>query len=249
MAELIRMPPAEAAEGQAGLVQIQRYLFQMAEQLNFVLGSMDKQVETVQKTMKVTVKQEVAGAAKSPQATFNEVKSLIIKSADIVDSYFETISKKLEGHYVAVSEYGTFVEDATNEIRANANGITQIYTNLQSINGSVAEIRDQQMETNAYIKTGLVGTNEDGTPAYGLEIGQETTLDGVTGFKHFSRFTANRLSFYDANGNEVAYVTNKVLYIDEADVQLMVAKEARISQLMIGEYTITAGADGHLSLM
>ena len=61
--------------------------------------------------------------------------------------------------------------------------------------------------------------DENGLPVIGLEIGQKTTVDGVEVFNKFARFTSNRLSFYDQNGVEVAYVSDYKLYIGNVEIK------------------------------
>ena len=74
------------------------------------------------------------------------------------------------------------------------------------------------IEVNAHIKSGLLYYDEAGAPVYGLEIGQRTEIDGVETFNKYARFTSEKLSFYDSNDNEVAYISDKKLYITHVEV-------------------------------
>jgi predicted nucleic acid-binding Zn-ribbon protein len=285
----------------------------------------------------------------SVQAHFNEIKPLIIKSADIVNAYYEVINKRLEGIYVAQSEFGTFMEETSQEIEATSTNITQVFTNVQAIasdidvvvsevqtidskvktidsnvtnldsnlknvegnvntldtnlkavegnvgtldtnlksvetdlqdtkvgiDSTVKQLTDEVgvidsdlqgvkagvesnikdlsdevgkvdskledaknaigadidklkesldtlnsilVEVNAKIKTGLIDYDKNGIPIYGLEIGQKNTINGVEVFNKFARFSAGRLSFYDNNGTEVAYISDYKIYITHAEV-------------------------------
>ena len=53
----------------------------------------------------------------------------------------------------------------------------------------------------------------------GIEIGQTTDVNGVQKFNKFARFTADRLSFYDANSIEVAYISDYKLVITQAHIK------------------------------
>ena len=55
-------------------------------------------------------------------------------------------------------------------------------------------------------------------PVYGVEIGQKTQIDGEEVFNQFARFTAEKLSFFDSNGVEVAYISDQKLYISHVEV-------------------------------
>ena len=59
---------------------------------------------------------------------------------------------------------------------------------------------------------------ENEIPVYGIEVGQRNTVNGVEVFNKFARFTADRLSFYDQSGEEVAYISDFKLYITNAEV-------------------------------
>jgi hypothetical protein len=74
------------------------------------------------------------------------------------------------------------------------------------------------VRTTARIKSGLLDYEDDGTPIYGLEIGQRNEIDGVEVFHQYARFTADELSFYDSNGMKVAYISDNKLYIANIEI-------------------------------
>jgi hypothetical protein len=61
----------------------------------------------------------------SAETTFNSLKALIIKSADIVNAYYEEINTRLSGVYVAESDFGTYVEETDLKISRSSKDITQ----------------------------------------------------------------------------------------------------------------------------
>lgn len=200
--------------------QLQSYLYQFVDQLQWALNNIESgDVATVEngKVVKVTGSTNTTQKL-DPVETFNTVKSLIAKSSDIVNAYYEQMNKRFEGEYVAQSEYGTFTEKTSQDITANANNIQQVYADIQQILSTVAGIEDIVITANAYIKSGLLYYVEDGSPRYGLEIGQTNTVDGVDTFDKFARFTSDRLSFYDRNDVEVAYISDYKLYITNAQI-------------------------------
>ena len=68
------------------------------------------------------------------------------------------------------------------------------------------------------IQAGLLDYDEEGVPVYGLEIGQRSIRDGTEIFCKYARFTADRLAFYDRNGNEVAYISDRKLFITHVQI-------------------------------
>lgn len=221
----IRLPNITAKDETGQLLQVKSYLYQMAEQLNWAM----KTIESGTSVSVVDAKEKKSASEKDdPVGTFNSIKALIIKSADIVNAYSEEISKNLKGMYVAQSDFGMYSEQTDANIIANSKSITQAYENIQALKSDVANI-SSKMVTNAHIKSGLLyyagDENEDsgdipaGTPIYGLEVGQRTTdNNGVEIFRKYARFTAYKLSFYDQNNTEVAYFSNYKLYVTHVEI-------------------------------
>lgn len=218
MINAFRLPSVTAKTEAGKLQQIQSYMYQLVEQLNVALadidgGSIGKQTATAnQPGISPTAGTEVAA-----QATFGSIKSLIIKSADIVNAYYDVINKRLEGLYVAESDFGTYAEQTAQQIEANSTAVKQFYTNLQTVISDI-NLKISQIDVSAYINSGLLDYDDDGAPVYGLEVGQRTEIDGKEVFNRYARFTASKLSFFDSNGIEVAYISDKKLYISHVEI-------------------------------
>lgn len=212
-----RLPNITATNPEGKLQQMQSFLYQTVEQLNWALNT----IETGTGSSQVVNQNAMTGSSeekKDAVASFNEIKSLIIKSADIVNAYYEKISARLAGEYVAQSDFGTFVELTEQRLEASSTAIEQFYTDLQQILTDIENVEHTLIEVNAHIKSGLLYYDEDGAPVYGLEIGQRNEIDGEEVFNKYARFTSEKLSFYDSNGYEVAYISDKKLYISHIEV-------------------------------
>lgn len=213
----IKTPNITTASDREKLAQIQSYLYQMAQQLQWAFNTIETGTISAEssasspagKTGKVTVDAET---------TFATLKNLIIKSADIVDAYYEKINSRLSGEYVAKSDFGEYTELTEQQIEASSVKIEQIYTDLQQIITEIDALDHSLVETRAYINSGLLYYGEDGLPVYGLEIGQRSEIDGAEVFNKYARFTSEKLAFYDSNDNEVAYISDKKLYITHVEV-------------------------------
>ena len=217
MSVQFKTPNITGATDREKLVQIQSYLYQMAKQLQWAFDTIGTGTQSTGTTISNTGGKGKAAAA-DPLATFAGLKNLIIKSADIVNAYYDEINSRLEGVYVAQSDFGTYTEHTSQEIQENSTNINQLFTNIRTLSDTVDEMYNSTLATNAYIKTGLLAEKEDGTPIYGLEVGQTNSVDGVQFFDKFARFTADRLSFYDRNDIEVAYISDYHLHITNASI-------------------------------
>ena len=277
MSVQIKTPNITAATDRERLRQIQSYLYQMAGQLQWAfdnIGTAGGSGNGSNYPQSTAAPPSGNTGSASAMETFSQLKNLIIKSADIVEAFYDAIKIKLEGLYVAQSDFGDYVEQTQLLLDANSKSITQNYTNIQGVqtnlsglsgqvgsvqntvgtlsgqvgsvqnsvgvlfdnvgsvqntvgnlSGTMGELQEELdtvtafiVETNAYIKSGLLGEKTDGTSIYGLEIGQSNTVNGQAVFDKFARFTADRLSFYDSNDVEVAYISDYKLYITNAEI-------------------------------
>lgn len=218
----LRLPNITATDAQGQVVQMKNYLYQMVQQLNYSMQTV--QNSAAEAAVKAT--QTASAASKTdPASTFSDIKALIIKSADIVNAYYEEINRRLEGVYVAQSTFGTYTEKTSQEIEENSTNINQAFTNIQQIQvaldsavNDMSKIENILVSVNAYINSGLLYTDEEGVPVYGIEVGQRTEIDGKEVFDKYARFTSNKLSFYDSNGNEVAYISDYKLFISNVEI-------------------------------
>ena len=219
MSYTFKLPNITATTPEGKLLQMHSFLYQTIEQLNWALNSIETDTASSNKVNQAATKGSNSGSEKDAVTSFNEIKSLIIKSADIVNAYYEKISARLSGEYVAQSDFGTYTELTEQMIEANSTGIRQNFTNIQEIVTNIETLQHKLIYVNAYLNPGLLYYDDDGVPVYGLEIGQRTEIDGEEVFNKYARFTSGKLSFYDQNDNEVAYISDKKLYITHIEVK------------------------------
>ena len=197
------------------------YLFQMAQQLNLALGQLESGGTGAASGGGTSTHQ---GTGRKESTGYQELKSL---------------SARLEGEYVAVSDFGTYVERLSAYLEANPEALTQYYSfcsDLQANTDAVSAAFGQyKTETEGYIRTGIVGYNGS-IPIYGVAVGQGLTVTDVDGETVVDQnnfratFTAQRLSFWQ-DANEVAYVSNNRLYITNITV---------LEGMSIGEWEISS---------
>jgi hypothetical protein len=113
----IRLPNITGVSEKEQLLQLKSYLYQLSEQLQYAFDNINTTGGSgngyVVKEAPRGFTASSGGSGVNAEATFAAIKSLIIKSADIVNAYYDEINKKLEGAYVAQSDFGVFVEKTT----------------------------------------------------------------------------------------------------------------------------------------
>lgn len=272
----IRQPNITAGSQGEQVMQMRSYLYQLSQQLQWAFNTISQGEASGNVGASLPRASEAAGSggAVDAGATFSAIKGLIIKSSEIIDAYYDSMSSKMEGQYVAKSEFGEYQETTSNMIQGNSTNISQLFTNnrtillnveglqgdtqalkgqmdklgtdsaevagrvqklgadTESLSGSidqaraenaalsstVKELMESTIQTNAYVRTGLLYERSDGVPVYGLEVGQTNNVNGENVFSKFARFSADRLSFYDRNDTEVAYISDYKLYINTAEI-------------------------------
>ena len=219
----LTMPPAPSGSPQQMAMAQYAYLFQMAQQLNLALGQLETGGAGTSSSGGGTAG---GGGTGKDSRGYQELKSMIVKTAGLVKRQMDQLSARLEGEYVAVSDFGTYVERLSAYLEANPEALTQYYSfcsdlqaNMEAVSAAFGQYRT---ETEGYIRTGIVGY-DGAVPVYGVAVGQGLTVTDVDGETVVDQnnfratFTAQRLSFWQ-DANEVAYVSNNRLYITNITV-------------------------------
>ena len=232
----IRLPNITASSEREQLMQVKSYLHQLAQELNWALST----IEAGTSTGNTASKKQSSGSAVTKEemtTSYNELRSLIIKSAHTVSAYAEAAEEIYNSRYVAQSDFGTYKEEAEQRIVKNATSIEQFFTNMQDIITQIDTLEQSQIKVSANIRSGVLDTDANGVPIIGVEIGKSTEIDGVKVFDKFARFISDRLSFFDQNDNEVAYISDRKLHITHAEIK---------SSFRMGGFIDTVLSDGSI---
>lgn len=194
-----RKPNFNAPTPEGKIKQVESYLFQLTNQLNFALKAADDEEKRRGYSSLDSAKNNTEAKSEGDEAhdTFLKLKNMIIKSADIVNAYYEVISTKLCGEYSALSDYGTFKQSTEATLAATSTSLNQHYSSIQTIEdelGNLSELR----KDDCYIRTGWL--DDDETIA-GVEIGKTSSQNDAMDTA-FARFTTEELVFYDGNGTK-----------------------------------------------
>lgn len=222
----LRLPNITASTTEGQIAQVRSYLTQLTEQLNFAFNSISNG-ETMSSYKASQV--EASGVSKEEQAknTFSELKSLIIKSADIVEAYYKEFGVLLEseGKYMAVSDFGTYYEESSKALVDKYDSIEQQHKILQEIVNPLNE-RVAAIENTGLIKSGVIDTfgegDEAGQSVIGIEIRQKIVdeNDGTVIYNKLARLSSQGLELYtnpDSTEPTAIFQYNK-MYIANAEI-------------------------------
>ena len=208
MKNTIQYPNITGRTEKEQLSQLKSWLYRLTDQLNLSLGDAPAGA-----SVPTASGGGNSGSSGGAQVNFQTLKSLILKSGTVLQAITQAVEKRLEGQYVAASEFGTYSRETANTLTANSQGFRMALEELQKITSQVEDLENTVIGVNAHIKAGLVDYDPEGFPVYGVEIGQRSLREGEEVFHKYARFTPDRLAFYDSNGLEVAYISDRKLFI------------------------------------
>ena len=119
------MPPAPQGTAQQQLERQYAYLFQMAQQLNLALEQLPGGTYSAPAAVQGGTAAFTDVQSDTLRQQYNNLKSLIQRTAKEVYAQMDKARLELQGSYVAVSDFGTYLERLNSTIEADAAGITQ----------------------------------------------------------------------------------------------------------------------------
>lgn len=210
MAIDIRLPNINADTDHGRMAQMQSYMYQLVEQLNWAFAT----ITNISNGDTSRVQYGDSGSA-APVVTqqdamtiFDSIKGLIIKSGEVITAYEEKFQADFVGVYAAKKDYDMFTQQTSNQLMIDSENITQNYSKIETIIGEIEAIR-----TNVgYIRSGVI----DAEGKVGIEIGQENG----NGFSRWARFTADGIYFFpdavSGDADPIAYLTSDRLVVTNA---------------------------------
>ena len=232
-------PPVLQGNERTQLQQLYGYLNTVSQKLNEALMNItiEQMTAETQETIREGSRAEKAEAVKQ----YDSLKSLIIKTAEIVHTEMDEIRTTLTTTTEAVSEFGSLFDELENDITESAEGIRQEFTHSQFVVDSQTNT-EYRIKTKQYIYCGLIGTDPNtGVGIYGIAIGDNVTNDDETlnTENRMATFTKDRLSFWQGDA-EVAYFSNQIFHITQGEI---------LNTLKIGNHMWKRLSDGGMALV
>ncbi len=230
-------PPALQGKEDNKIQQLYLYLNAMSEKLNTAL--MDVTIEQ----MAPETKQVITGQAEVSQQHYDSLKSMIVKTAQVVRHEMDEIRVHLEDNYTALSDqFGEYQRNLTSEITATANGILQDYQFQERITGLENDTESFMRQVNQYIFFGLINENP---VRYGIAIGENVTKydehgnPSINDNQKTATFTMDELAFWQGT-TKLAWFASRVMHIDSAEIE---------NTLKFGNHTWKIMTDGAMGLV
>lgn len=224
-------PNLTATENTQLLYQMKAYLSSLHQALNRAVGALESQAVVAPVALNSAATPQ---SQSQPGPGFESLKALILRSADIVESYGQAISRQLSATYVAKSSFGTYQEEISRQMEDHAALTQENFHSIRTILDTLGQMVSTK-ESHGVLRLGELEIDQEGFPVVGLEVGQTRLQDGVQVFSKFARFTPQRLSFYDEQGQEAAWLSGQVLCIQKAQI---------LGQFQVGKFITSVTGDG-----
>lgn len=97
----IRLPVISASDPSGKLMQIQSYLYQLVQDLNYIFSQINENGDGTVSTVVVQSGQTQMDVDR----IFASLKTLIIRSQDIINAYYEQMYPKMDDRYVQYNNW------------------------------------------------------------------------------------------------------------------------------------------------
>ena len=212
--DIIETPGIYSGDEKEQLMQMQRYMMRMADQLNIALesiGGNDLTNEEQQIMQSILMPRGTQATSTAPSVQddlyqMESLKSLIIKTAKFVQTNLDEYRIALFGENSAASQFGNYKRQTGLNVDITPTGIKQTYSFAEI----VKDLRTYEINAKNYIKTGLLRM-EDDVPVYGVAIGKDIVTFSVDGTETYTdgnkvaELTADELSFYQNSAKVASY--------------------------------------------
>ena len=211
-------PPVLQGDERTQLAQLNGYLFTISNKLNEALMTVSTAESAAQQAGGI----RTPGSATAPEKAedkqyYNTLKSMIVKTAEIVRTEMQEISVRLESETEAISEqFGAFQQNLEQEITDTAEGLLQSYHFEEVITDAQTGASFSE-RTSQYIFTGLLETDPE--PKYGLAIGENITGDDgeLNTEAKVATFTMDEMAFWEGE-TKLAYFSSGKFYIANGEI-------------------------------
>ena len=253
MQTYIPQPPSLKGDERAQLEQMYRYLYKMSEQLNSALAVTDREYQIVVQTKSGSAPGSESPISPQLDAQYRELRSLIIKTADIVNQQMDKTIKQLNGKFEAISnEWGTFEQNIERKIVETAEATIDSFDYSEKIHGIEKTVLDgvtsYAIESLGYIKRGIIGFDDENFPIYGIAVGTELkektvekdgkTYQQIDTTKRIATYTSDAITFW-RNDVAIARFSGDELYVTRAEIT---------QQIRLGDWFFSVAESGGLNI-
>ena len=227
---MYELPPQMTGTAEQQLVALRDYLVRLARDLDRAGNS---EVAITDIVTKATDKVQ-QNAAQAVQSQAQNLKALIVKNANEITAYADSIVTDLHSNYVAISDYGNYYEQIDTMVQQTARDTIESYHYQESIDSLDSYVR----ELNGQIRRGLIEDPATHEIHLGIAISEELSFTGNTqdvgGNTYYELTPGQTLGLYTSTGWQFWISGQKMGWFSSQDSMLHVANITVEDRLQLG---------------
>lgn len=235
-------PPILTGQTQRDVANIRDYLFRMAGSLTEAAQTVDSIVSYDAKGRQILAKGGATAQAIKNQA--DELKSLILKTANTVRKYADSKIEEYNALYVAQSDFGDYMRQNSAIITQTAEGVVENYnyneTILAPILGDIEDLQAYQTVLEGEIRRGVIEDPTTHQDVLGIAISQHIDYAGSgdveQGGNTYYRISGNQtFGFYTSTGWQFWISGIKRAWLDTVDGEMHIQQLTIEDSLKMGQ--------------
>lgn len=195
---MIRLPNISAGTEAEQLRQIRSYLYQLAEQLQVLLGN-----------------------TQTEQAlTFGEVRTKLLRSAEVMDAIAGIVSRRYDGRYLLQSSWESYALARETMLREAELLARRSDGETKTLSGLLRQLENQERE---FLEDPCLMPLSRGNTLTGLELGRRQQQGSYVSYRRLLRLEDGVLTVWNGEGE-------------------------KILTLRPGAWQLASGEDGHMTI-
>ncbi len=227
------LPPQARGSAEEQLAALRDYLVRLAQELERVehggIAAASKSAAAVREKNELALREQAAA-----------LKALIIKNADEITSYADERFDSLSSTYLAVSDFGTYLEQIDTSIRQTARDTVESYRYAESIRA----LESYVSVLNGQIRRGLIEDPDTNEIHLGIAVSENLSFTGQTltvgGATYYKLTPGQTLGLYTSSGWQFWINGVKRGWFSSEDSMLHVSN-------IVAENKLRVGADWEIS--
>ena len=239
MNKVYELPPMLSGSADNQLRQLRDYLVRMARDL-------PTEAQIAQAVSQSVAKAKASGggqdAVQTAMSQAQNLKALIIKTADDVAHEFDQVISVMRDQYVAISDYGSYYEQIETQVEQTARGTVEGYNyqaQIDALDRANTSLEQYLTQITGEIRRGVIIDPDTHEETIGIVISQELHFTGATkdvnGETYYYLDSGQTTGVYTSTGWQFWINGYKRAWLDAIDGMLHVVQIVVEDRLQFGD--------------
>lgn len=251
---MYELPPILSTDDKENIKALREYLLRIMTELETAQSAQleQSQSETAappQSTAAaVQLRREQSAAAKQNS---DNLRSLIVKTAHTLSHSIDTLRESLHEDYLAISDFGSYAEQVTNNITATARLVVESYdfsSQLLALNEGMSVLDKYYSTLSGEIRRGIITDPDSGEQCMGIAISESLSFTGEVhdenGLSYYELSPGQTLGLYTSTGWQFWINGSKRGWFDSIDGMLHVRNIRVENALYLGTDWVLSSVGG-----